>query len=105
MAGSGSIRVSEPLTETEKAMLDLARERYKYPAAREQHARERFGLTATQYWQRVNRLIDTREALEYSPPLVLALRARRERASRGVKASCIAPIVLATPTMIRTGAI
>ena len=93
------------LTDIEKAMLDLAGERYKYPAVREQRARELFGLTATQYWQAVNRLIDSREAIEYAPRIVLALRDRRVRASRGVRARCIAPIVLAMPTMMRTGAI
>lgn len=74
------------LTDLEKQMLDLAGEHYKYPAVREQHARERFGVTATQYWQVVNRLIDSREAVEYAPRVVLELRARRKRASRGHRA-------------------
>lgn len=86
------------LSDIEKAMLDLAGEWYKYPAVREQHARERFGVTATQYWQAVNRLIDTRDAVEYSPRVVLGLRAKRERTSKGTRASCIAPILLAYKT-------
>lgn len=69
------------MDDVEKAMLDLAGEHYKYPAARERRARELFGLTGTQYWQVVNRLIDTRDAIEYSPRVVLELRGRRKRTS------------------------
>lgn len=79
------------LTDTDKAMLDLAGTHYRYPAMREQHARERFGITATQYWQAVNQLINTRAALEHNPRLVLELRARRLRSAQGRTASSLAP--------------
>lgn len=36
-----------------------------------------FGLSITRYWQRVNRLLDTEEALAYNPVLVNRLRRLR----------------------------
>ncbi|WP_185751152.1 DUF3263 domain-containing protein [Arthrobacter sp. 31Y] len=55
------------MTEEDKAILKLATAPYKYAAARESHARERFGLTPTQYWREVNRIIDTPAARATDP--------------------------------------
>lgn len=55
------------MTEEEKAMLKLATAPYKYAAAREAEARKQFGLTATQYWQSVNRIIDMPAARAFDP--------------------------------------
>lgn len=48
--------------------------------AKDQAARDRFGLSAIGYYQRLNVLIDTRAALEHDPHTVNRLR--RIRASR-----------------------
>jgi Protein of unknown function (DUF3263) len=55
------------MTDEEKAMLKLATAPYKYAAAREADARQQFGLTATQYWQAVNRIIDNPAAWAADP--------------------------------------
>lgn len=55
------------MTDEDKAMLKLATAPYKYAAAREADARERFGLTPTQYWQSVHRIIDSPAARATDP--------------------------------------
>jgi hypothetical protein len=66
------------LTTSEKNMLNLAGRTYKYEGAREQDIRTEFG-NVTHYYQQLNKLIDTRPALEYAPALVNQLRNRRAR--------------------------
>lgn len=60
-------------------MLDLAGERWNYAGSLEQTVRDEFGISLTRFWQIVNRLCDTREALEYSPTVVNRLRRLRTR--------------------------
>lgn len=55
-------------------MLDLAGARWNYAGSLEQRIRDEFGISLTRFWQRVNQIIDTREALEYSPHTVNRLR-------------------------------
>lgn len=70
------------MTEDEKRMLDLAGQRWNYPGSLEQRVRDEFGISLTRFWQRVNQLIDTEEALAYAP--ITVNRLRRLRAGRGV---------------------
>ncbi|QTF81746.1 hypothetical protein SEA_BEEGEE_43 [Gordonia phage BeeGee] len=75
------------MTDDEKQMLDLAGARWNYAGSLEQKVRDQFGISLTRFWQRVNRLCETREALEYAPTTVNRLRRIREtrevsRASR-----------------------
>jgi hypothetical protein len=68
------------LTEREIQMLALERGWWKYAGAKEQAIRELFDLSATHYYQLLNALIDTEDALAHDPMLVKRLR--RLRTSR-----------------------
>ncbi|GAB3261235.1 DUF3263 domain-containing protein [Nocardioides dilutus] len=75
------------LTDLEREILAFEREWWRYATAKEQACRERFGLTAGDYYQRLSRLIDSDAALEHDPLLVRRLRRlratrRRHRATR-----------------------
>ncbi|PJJ57023.1 uncharacterized protein DUF3263 [Mumia flava] len=67
-----------PLTETERDILAFERGWWKHAGIKEQAVRERFGLTATRYHQRLNALIDREAALEHDPLLVRRLRRLRD---------------------------
>ena len=71
---------SAGLTEREAAIIDFERQWWKYAGAKEQAIKELFDLSATRYYQLLNELIDTQEALEHDPMLVKRLR--RMRAQR-----------------------
>ena len=74
-----SLRES-PLSERDQQMLALERQWWKYAGAKEQAIRELFDLSATHYYQLLNALIDTEDALAHDPMLVKRLR--RLRTSR-----------------------
>ncbi|WAB10615.1 helix-turn-helix DNA binding domain protein [Gordonia phage Ecliptus] len=67
------------MTDEDKAMLDLAGQRWNYAGSLEQRVRDDFGISLTRFYQRVNQLIDTEEALAYSPVVVNRLRRLRTR--------------------------
>ncbi len=75
-----SLTASGPLTDRERAILELERTWWKYAGAKEQLIRERFGISATRYYQVVNALLERSEAMEFDPMLVKRLR--RLRADR-----------------------
>lgn len=68
------------LSERDAAVLDFEKQWWKYAGAKEQAVRELFDLTATQYYQVLNTLIDSPAALAAEPMLVKRLR--RMRATR-----------------------
>lgn len=76
----GSVRAMGDLDDTDRQILDFEQQRWKYPGAKETAVRDRFGLTPTRYYMRLNRLIDQPEANAYAPLLVHRLR--RLRAAR-----------------------
>ena len=89
MAGSAEARKfaldaeldsSSKLSERDQKMLALERQWWKYAGAKEQAIRELFDMSATQYYQVLNALIDTEDALVHDPMLVKRLR--RLRTSR-----------------------
>ena len=89
MAGSAEARKfaldaeldsSSKLSERDQKMLALERQWWKYAGAKEQAIRELFDMSATQYYQVLNALIDTEDALAHDPMLVKRLR--RLRTSR-----------------------
>ena len=85
MVASHALNNSQPegageLSERDAAMLDFERQWWKYAGAKEQAIKEPFDMSATRYYQVLNALIDTQEALEADPMLVKRLR--RLRASR-----------------------
>jgi hypothetical protein len=65
------------LSERERAMLAFERRWWRRAGAKEQAIRDTFGLSATRYYQVLNRLIDRPEALAYDPVLVTRLRRLR----------------------------
>jgi hypothetical protein len=71
---------ASPLSERDQRMLALERQWWKYAGAKEQAIRELFDMSATHYYQILNALIDTEDALAHDPMLVKRLR--RLRTSR-----------------------
>jgi len=68
------------LSERDRQILLFERQWWKYAGAKEQAIRDRFGISATRYYQVLNALIDKPEALAQDPLLVKRLR--RLRSSR-----------------------
>jgi hypothetical protein len=68
------------LTRRDREILAFERQWWKYAGAKEQAIRELFDMSATRYYQVLNGLIDSSEALAADPMLVKRLR--RLRASR-----------------------
>lgn len=82
-APPGSIPSMEQLTDPDRAILDFEALHWKYAGGKEAQIRERFGFSATRYYQLLNHLIDTPAALAYDPMLVKRLqRLRTARARR-----------------------
>jgi hypothetical protein len=78
----GAVDPDSPLSEREQQMLSLERSWWKYAGAKEQAIRDLFGLSATSYYQILNALIDTEEALAHDPMLVKRLRRLRTTRQR-----------------------
>lgn len=64
----------------DEKVLAFERQWWRHAGAKEQAIRDTFGLSATHYYQRLNRLLDDPAALAHDP--VLVHRLRRVRASR-----------------------
>ena len=77
------------LDQRSRDILDFEREWWRYAGAKEPAIRERFDLSATRYYQLLNRVIDDEDAVAYDPMLVKRLRRlrasrQRQRAARGL---------------------
>ena len=72
----------EGLSERDAAILDFERTWFRLPGPRDQEIRERFDMSTTRYFQVLNALIDTPEALRHDPLLVKRLRRLRETRQR-----------------------
>ena len=68
------------LSRRDREILAFERQWWKYAGAKEQAIRELFDMSTTRYYQVLNALIDTPDALAADPMLVKRLR--RLRASR-----------------------
>jgi hypothetical protein len=68
------------LSDRDREILEFERQWWRYAGAKEQAIRELFDMSSTRYYQIVNNLIDTPEALAFDPMLVK--RMRRMRATR-----------------------
>lgn len=69
------------LSEQERDVLRFEAQWFKGRGAKEQAVRDLFDLTATEYYRRLNQLIDREEALREAP--VVVKRLREMRAARG----------------------
>lgn len=68
------------MSDDDKALLDLAGTFYAEESGRVAAMHSRFGMTPTRFWQRVNALLSSRDALEHDP--VTVNRLRRLRSAR-----------------------
>ena len=71
-----------PLTDREQRILAFERQWWRYAGAKEQAIRDQFGLSATRYYQLLNKLLDNPAALAADPVLVKRLRRLRSARAR-----------------------
>lgn len=72
----------DELSPREREILAFERQWWRYAGAKEQAIREQFGLSATRYYQLLNRLLEKPAALRADPMLVKRLRRTRSARSR-----------------------
>ena len=70
------------LSERERAILDFERGWWTEDGVKDSMLRERFSCSADDYYNELNRLLDTDEALAYDPLVVRRLQRARERRRR-----------------------
>lgn len=70
------------ISETDAAILEMERQWWRYAGAKEQAIRDRFGWSATRYYQALNALLDSPAALAHDPQLVNRLRRLRDARRR-----------------------
>ncbi len=71
---------SAGLTDRDVRILDFERQWWRHAGSKEQAIRQGFGFSPTRYYQVLNALLDSPDALAHDPTLVKRLR--RLRASR-----------------------
>lgn len=67
------------LTDRDRQIIDFERQWWKYAGAKEQAVKDLFDMSATRYYQLLNQLIDSQDALAYDPMLVKRLRRMRSQ--------------------------
>jgi hypothetical protein len=77
----------DKLDDRSRAILDFERGWWQQKGSKERAIRDRFGLSAARYYQILNALMDSPEALRFDPMLVRRLRRlrtarRRQRFAR-----------------------
>lgn len=90
MPDGGTGEESAQLGELEAAVLEFERVWYSYGGAKDHAIRERFGMSATAYFQILNSLLDDRAAYAADPILIKRLRRIRDRRQRDRAQSRIA---------------
>src|SRR3954468_23620090 len=70
------------LSERERAILDFERSWWTESGPKEGVIRDRFGLSATRYYQLLHELLDSADAMAYDPLVVRRLRRVRDRRRR-----------------------
>ena len=76
-------QISVPLDQLDRRdreILAFERQWWKYAGAKEQAIRDEFGMSPTRYYQTLNAMLDSADAMAHDPALVKRLR--RLRASR-----------------------
>lgn len=71
-----------PLSERDRAVLDLERSWWTLDGSKEDAIRTRLDLSPTRYYQVLNGLLESPEATAYDPLVVYRLRRRRDRRRR-----------------------
>jgi hypothetical protein len=70
------------LSERDMRVLAFERGTWRSAGAKEQAIAENMGMSSTRYYQLLNALIDSPEALKFDPVLIKRLRAQRARRQR-----------------------
>ena len=70
------------LSERDRAILDFERTWWTEPGPKDAAIRARFGVSSTRYYRLVQEVLDTPDAMEYDPLVVLRLRRLRDRRRR-----------------------
>lgn len=70
------------LTDVERTILRLESRWWQYAGVKEQAVRDKFGVSMTTYYARINRLIDREDAMAFDPLLVKRLRRLRDDRKR-----------------------
>ena len=71
-----------PLSDRDRAIVDFERSWWAFSGPKATVIRQRFGLSATRYYQLLRALIDSDDALAYDPLVVRRLRRLRDRRRR-----------------------
>ena len=71
----------------ERAVLDFEREWVGRTGRKQDAIQERFGISASRYYQLLTRIVDGPEARDYDPLLVKRLQRRRLERDRGGRAA------------------
>ncbi len=71
------------LSQRDIDVLAFERQWWKFAGAKEDAIKDMFSMTATQYYQVLNALIDSQAALEHDPMLIKRLRRMRSARQRG----------------------
>lgn len=71
------------LSERDERVLAFERQWWKFAGSKEDAVREKFNMSATEYYQVLNALIDSELALAHDPMLVKRLRRMRASRQRG----------------------
>jgi hypothetical protein len=73
-----SLQVQSLLTDLEVRILDFERQWWKYAGAKDAAIKDLFQISAKEYYELLNNLIDREDALAASPLLIKRLRRLRE---------------------------
>jgi hypothetical protein len=80
--GANGIVAPMPLSQRDRAILDLERSWWTAPGSKEEAIRRRLGLSPARYYRLLAALIDDSSAVAYDPLVVRRLRRTRERRRR-----------------------
>lgn len=67
------------LSDTERAVLDIESQHWRYAATKEEAVRARLDLSAIRYYQVLNSLTESAEAWEYAPQALARVTQIRSR--------------------------
>lgn len=73
---------ADSLSDRDREIIDFERSWWKYSGSKEQAVRELFDMSSTRYYQVLNGLLDSGDALAYDPMLIKRLRRERARRQR-----------------------
>ena len=69
---------SEALTERDIAVLDFERQWWRHDGAKEEAIRDVFGVSSARYYQLLNAVIDSPDAVRHDPMLIKRLQRARD---------------------------